>query len=56
MKLALFAPNPRRRYLVVPNQTEAELTIRKAIEGLVQLNGGQTYTYHREALIKMLDE
>ena len=34
---------------------EAELTIRKAIEQLVQLNEGQAYTYDREALVKMLD-
>jgi len=41
---------------VVPNQDEAELTIRKQIEQLVQLNEGQPYTYDRAALIKMLDE
>ncbi|HTT41758.1 MAG TPA: SDR family oxidoreductase [Steroidobacteraceae bacterium] len=53
---ALFEPDPRRRYMVVPNQDEAELTIRKQIEQLVQLNEGQPYTYDRAALIKMLDE
>jgi hypothetical protein len=53
---ALFEPNPKRRYLVVPNQDEAEFTIKKQIEQLVQLNEGQPYTYDREALIKMLDE
>ncbi len=53
---ALFEPNPRRRYMVVPNQNEAEITIRKQIEQLVQLNEGQPYSYDREALIKMLDE
>ena len=53
---ALFEPNPKRRYMVVPNQHEAELTIRKQIEQLVQLNEGQPYTYDRDALIKMLDE
>ena len=53
---ALFEPNPKRRYLVVPNQHEAEITIRKQIEQLVQLNEGQPYTYERDALIKMLDE
>jgi NAD(P)-dependent dehydrogenase (short-subunit alcohol dehydrogenase family) len=47
---------PRRRYLVVPNQREAEITIRKAIEELVQLNGDQPFSYDREALIRMLDE
>jgi NAD(P)-dependent dehydrogenase (short-subunit alcohol dehydrogenase family) len=53
---ALFEPNPKRRYMVVPDQHEAEITIRKQIEQLVQLNEGQPYTYEREALIKMLDE
>jgi NAD(P)-dependent dehydrogenase (short-subunit alcohol dehydrogenase family) len=53
---ALFEPSPKRRYLVVPNQEEAEITIRKQIEQLVQLNERQPYSYDRAALIKMLDE
>jgi NAD(P)-dependent dehydrogenase (short-subunit alcohol dehydrogenase family) len=53
---ALFAANPKRRYLVVPNQPQAERTIKKQIAQLVELNEGQTYTYDRAALIKMLDE
>jgi len=53
---ALAEPEPKRRYMVVPNQEEAERTIRKQIEQLVQLNEGQPYTYDRTALIKMLDE
>lgn len=52
---ALFEPNPKRRYMVVPDQGEAERTIKKQIEQLVQLNEGQPYTYDREALVKMLD-
>jgi NAD(P)-dependent dehydrogenase (short-subunit alcohol dehydrogenase family) len=53
---ALFEPNPKRRYMVVPKQAQAEKTIRKQIEQLVQLNEGQPYTYDRDALNKMLDE
>ena len=53
---ALSEPNPKRRYMITPNQREAEITIRKAIEVLVQLNEGQQYTYDRDALVKMLDE
>jgi NAD(P)-dependent dehydrogenase (short-subunit alcohol dehydrogenase family) len=53
---ALFEPGPKRRYMVVPNQIEAEWTIKKAIEQLVQLNEGQAYTYDREAMVRMLDE
>ncbi len=42
--------------MVVPNQREAEITIKKAIEELVQLNEGHKYSYDREQLIAMLDE
>jgi NAD(P)-dependent dehydrogenase (short-subunit alcohol dehydrogenase family) len=53
---ALFDDNPKHRYMVVPNQREAQVTIRQAITELVQLNEGQEYTYDRKALIGMLDE
>lgn len=53
---ALFGPAPKRRYMVVPDEEEAERTIRKQFEQLVQLNEGQRYTYDRAALIRMLDE
>jgi len=53
---ALFEAEPKRRYMVVPNAQEAEITIRKQIEQLVQLNEGQPYAYDRTALIKMVDE
>jgi NAD(P)-dependent dehydrogenase (short-subunit alcohol dehydrogenase family) len=56
VELALFEEQPKRRYMVVPEQREAEITIRKQIEQLVQLNEGHAYTYDREALVKMLDE
>lgn len=53
---ALTDEHPKRRYMVVPEQREAEITIKAAIARVVQLNEGQPYTYDREALIKMLDE
>lgn len=53
---ALFSDMPRRRYMVVPDQFEAEITIRKIIEELVQLNGGHEFSYDRDELVKMLDE
>jgi NAD(P)-dependent dehydrogenase (short-subunit alcohol dehydrogenase family) len=53
---ALFEPKPKRRYMVVSKQAEAEKTIRKQIEQLVQLNEGQPHSYDRATLIKMLDE
>jgi NAD(P)-dependent dehydrogenase (short-subunit alcohol dehydrogenase family) len=52
---ALFDPNPKRRYMVVPAQLEAEWTIKKAIEELVQLNQGHEHSYDRDALVEMLD-
>jgi NAD(P)-dependent dehydrogenase (short-subunit alcohol dehydrogenase family) len=53
---ALFEPNPKRRYLVVPDAEEGEITLRKQIQQLVELNEGQPYTLDRAALIRMLDE
>jgi NAD(P)-dependent dehydrogenase (short-subunit alcohol dehydrogenase family) len=53
---ALFAAEPKRRYLVVPNEPQAQRTIRKQIAQLVELNEGHVYTYDRATLIKMLDE
>jgi NAD(P)-dependent dehydrogenase (short-subunit alcohol dehydrogenase family) len=53
---ALFAATPKRRYLVAPNSAQAERTVRKQIEQLVQLNEGHRHTYDRATLIKMLDE
>ena len=53
---ALFEPDPKRRYLVTPNQDEAEWAVSSLIGQLVQLNEGQRYTYSRDQLVKMLDE
>ncbi len=52
---ALFDANPKRRYLVVPNQEEAGWTINKQIEELAQLNQGHKYSYTRDQLVEMLD-
>jgi len=53
---AMFDENPKRRYMVVPNENQAEITIKKAIEELVQLNERHEYTYDRDALFSMIDE
>ncbi|AMW06439.1 SDR family NAD(P)-dependent oxidoreductase [Gemmatimonas phototrophica] len=53
---AFTAPQPRVRYMVVPAANQAAVTIRKAIEELVQLNHGHQFSYDRAALIGMLDE
>lgn len=53
---ALFDENPKEHYLVVPEQQQAEWTIRKAVEELVSLNEDHKFSYNRDELIKMLDE
>lgn len=53
---ALFATDPKRRYLVTPVESQAQRTLQKQLKQLVELNEGQPYTYDRAALIKMLDE
>ena len=52
---ALFDSAPKRRYMVVPNQQEAEWTITKAMQELVQLNEDHEYSYSRDELVAMLD-
>jgi NAD(P)-dependent dehydrogenase (short-subunit alcohol dehydrogenase family) len=53
---ALFDENPKRRYLVVPDQSQAEFAIRAAIERLVQLNDRHAFSYDRDSLVSMLDD
>ena len=53
---AMRSPAPQARYMVVPAARQAEVTIRKAIEEMVQLNQAHQFSYDRDALVKMLDE
>jgi hypothetical protein len=53
---ALSDPNPRLRYLVVPNQQQAGLTMRKLMTLAAQLNQGHQYSYSRDSLVAMLDQ
>ena len=53
---ALFADHPKEHYMVVPEQDQAEITIRKAIEELVRYNEGHLFSYDRDELISMLDD
>jgi NAD(P)-dependent dehydrogenase (short-subunit alcohol dehydrogenase family) len=52
---ALFDDNPKDHYLVVPEQWQAEITIRKAIEELASLNEDHAFSYSRDELVQMLD-
>ncbi len=47
---------PKRRYMVVPNQFEADLTIRQILQELAQLNQEQAFSRSRDELVEMLDE
>jgi NAD(P)-dependent dehydrogenase (short-subunit alcohol dehydrogenase family) len=53
---ALVNEQPKPRYMVVPNQREAEVTIRKLLQEMAEMNHDQPYSYDRDALVKMLDE
>lgn len=53
---ALFDEQPLLRYMVVPNEGEANRTVSTALRKAVQLNTWQEYSYTREELIAMLDE
>ncbi len=53
---ALFDDNPYQRYMVVPNEQQADVTIRQALREAVQLNQWHAYKYDRDQLVKILDE
>ena len=52
---ALFDSAPKMRYMVVPAARQADVTINKAIEELVQLNQAHKFSYDRETLVRKLD-
>ena len=52
---ALIDDNPLRRYVVVPNAEEQEMTIRTKVNELVQLNQWGPYSYSRDQLVELLD-
>ena len=53
---ALSDAKPKRRYMIVPEQSQAEETIRGVVDVLVQLNEDQAYSYDRAALIQMVND
>jgi NAD(P)-dependent dehydrogenase (short-subunit alcohol dehydrogenase family) len=52
---ALFDDEPLRRYMVVPNERQQEMTISTKVRELVQLNEWGPYSYSRDQLVEMLD-
>ena len=53
---ALSDAKPKRHYMIVPEQSQAEETIRGVVDVLVQLNEDQAYSYDRATLIQMVDD
>ena len=53
---ALSSANPKRRYMVTPNEQQADVTIRSAMRRMLELNEDQAYSFDRDELIAMLDE
>lgn len=53
---AMFDPEPKEHYMVVPVRSEAEWTIYKALEEVVELNRDQPFSFSRDELVKMLDD
>ncbi len=51
---ALFDPEPKPNYLVVPNEQEAQWTIHKIMEEMAELNADHKYSYTDEELVEML--
>jgi len=52
----MTSDTPKRRYMVTPNEVQANATIRSAMERVVELNEDQPYSYDRDELVAMLDE
>lgn len=53
---ALFSDKPKARYMVVPNQREAEFTIQRALKKVIELNRQHAFSYTREELSSMLEK
>jgi len=52
----MSSDEPRRRYMVTPNEEQARMTITAALKRLLELNEGQQFSYDRDELIGLLDE
>ncbi|MGB0953211.1 MAG: SDR family oxidoreductase [Planctomycetota bacterium] len=52
---AMRDAEPKLRYMVVPNQQEAALTIQSTLKRVVELNEEHEYSYSRDELVAMLD-
>lgn len=53
---AMSSDTPKHRYMVVPEQRQADITVRQAMTEMVQINRQQAHSIDRDSLVKMLDE
>ena len=54
VKDALFTDQPKRRYMVTPNENESRYTLAAVMRLIAQLNEGQLYKYDDKTLVTML--
>lgn len=47
---------PQLRYMVTATAAQADITVRRQISKMLELNGGQVHQFDRKRLIEMLDE
>jgi NAD(P)-dependent dehydrogenase (short-subunit alcohol dehydrogenase family) len=52
----MSSDTPKRRYMVTPNAEQATVTLRVALQRILQLNEGQPYSFSRDELVALLDE
>jgi NAD(P)-dependent dehydrogenase (short-subunit alcohol dehydrogenase family) len=52
---ALFSDIPKRRYMVTPDQRQAEVTLQNALRRAAELNHDHEFSYSRDELVQMLD-
>jgi len=52
----MTADKPQRRYMVTPNEEQSDMTIRAALQRLLELNEGHAYSMSRDELVELLDE
>jgi NAD(P)-dependent dehydrogenase (short-subunit alcohol dehydrogenase family) len=53
---ALFSEQPKRRYMVVPNQAEADMTLRSVLRRVAMLNNDHEFSKDTSDLIKDLEQ
>jgi len=51
----MVSERPKRRYMVVPVESEARITLLQALREVAQLNQDHRFSYTREELVEMLD-